>query len=163
MAKTRKEIIQENLENIEKWAMQGMSEKEIAKILNVGYSTFRKIKGENIALEHILRCCATQKKNIQKQQLKKVEKSLFERASGYEVKETVPVKTKKIFFDENGNKHMDEVVEVVEVIKHIPPDVQAAKFFLINKAKKSWQDNPHKVENDRENLKLKKKQMESDW
>lgn len=31
-------------------------------------------------------------------------------------------------------------------------------------AKKVWQDNPHKVENDKENLKIRKKEMEGkEW
>ena len=43
---------------------------------------------------------------------------------------------------------------------HVPADVQAAKFFLINAAKKKWQDNPHKVENDKKAMKLKEKEAE---
>lgn len=162
MAKSKNEIIQENLENIEKWALQGISEVEIAKYLNMGYSTFRKLKKENLALLALLKRCSQIKKETEKQRIGKVEKSLFKRATGYDVTETVPIKVKKTFFDTEGRKYIDEVVEIVSIIKYIPADVQAAKFFLTNKAKKTWQDNPHKVENDKENLKLKKEQMKED-
>ena len=56
----------------------------------------------------------------------------------------------------SGKGELQEVNKKV----HVPADVQAAKFFLINAAKKKWQDNPHKVENDKKAMKLKEKEAE---
>lgn len=42
-----------NLEMIEKWAFQGMIDKDMAYCLEIGYSTFRKIKRHNVALSAI--------------------------------------------------------------------------------------------------------------
>ena len=162
LSKSKSEIIQDNLKTIEEWALQGMSEKEISECLNMAYSTFRKLKGEISALSALLKHCAKLKRDADKGQIKDVERSLFERAKGYNVEEIVPVKVKKTYFNEAGEKYVDEEVVEVSTTRHVPADIQAAKFFLVNKAKKMWQDNPHKVETDKENLQLKKKIVEKD-
>lgn len=147
-----------NLQTIEEWALQGMSQKDMAELLGMGYSTFRKIKQQNVALLALLKKCANQKKKLEEEQVKTVEESLYKRAIGYNYTETVPVKVKKEYFNEDGSKYTNEEVEVVKVTKHSPADIGAAKFFLLNKAKKVWQDNPHKVENDKKLLALKEKE-----
>lgn len=164
VSKTKEEIVQENLKTIEEWALQGMSEKEIAECLGMGYSTFRAIKSTNLALLALLKHCAMVKRNIAKSQIEDVELSLFQKAKGYDIEELVPIKVKNNYYDDNGKKCSEEKVVTAKVTKHYPADVQAAKFFLTNKAKRVWRDNPHRVENDKENLKLKKEQMDKgDW
>ena len=164
MAKSNDEIIMENLKTIEEWALQGMSQKEMAELLGMGYSTFRKIKGQNVALLALLKQCANTRKKVEEEQVKSVEYSLFERAKGYEYIENVPIKVKSEYYNEEGKKCSEEHVKIVERTVHVPADIGAAKFFLSNRSKKMWQDNPHKVENDKENLKLKKKELEKgDW
>ena len=151
---SNEEKVMNNLKTIEEWALQGMSQKEMAELLGMGYSTFRKIKQQNVALLALLKKCANDRKKIEEEQVKSVEESLYKRATGYDVKEVVPVKVKKEYFNDDGKKYTQEEVVEVEQTKHIPADIQAAKFFLVNKAKKVWQDNPHKVENDKEFLGL---------
>lgn len=158
MQKTSEEIVLENLKTIEEWALQGMSQKDMAECLGIGESTFRKIKKENVAVLAVLKKSAKARKNIIEEQVKEVEQSLFERARGYDEKKTIFFKVKRKGIDENGNKYEHEEVVEKEIIEHVQADIQAAKFFLTNMAKKVWQDNPHKVENDRENLKLKKEE-----
>lgn len=58
--------------------------------------------------------------------------SLHRRATGYDAVETKAVKVK----DADGN----EEVEVVEVLKHIPGDVQAQKFWLSNRQRDQWSE-----------------------
>ena len=94
--------------------------------------------------------------------MKEVERSLFERAKGYEYETTEYMKVKQSGYDKNGKKWEKETLEPAVKKVHVPADVQAAKFFLINAAKKKWKENPHKVENDKEVLLLKKKQMEQE-
>lgn len=162
--KTNEEIILENLKTIEEWALQGMSQKEMAELLGMGYSSFRKVKSENLALLALLKQCANTRKKIEEEQVKSVEVSLFERAKGYNVPKQVITKVKETYYDDNNQKCTKEDVVVTEIIEHVPADIQAAKFFLVNRAKKTWQDNPHKVEADKENLKLRKKESEGkEW
>ena len=56
---------------------------------------------------------------------------------------------------------MKENIVVVETEKEVPADVQAIKFWLINKEKGKWKENPSKVENDKKALKLKEKAIEA--
>lgn len=161
MSKSAEEIVLENLKTIEEWLIQGMKQKEIAEFLGVGESTFRRIKQQNVAVRAVFKQTAQQKKKIEEEQVQKVEESLFKRATGYNYKEKTPVKVKREYMDEEGNKLTKEEVEVVEIEKHSPADVNAAKFFLLNKARKVWSNDPNKLEIDKENLKLKKKEIES--
>lgn len=164
MADSAEERVMQNLKTIEEWALQGMSQKEMAELLGIGESTFRKIKKQNVALLAILKQCANTRKKIMEEQVKSVEVSLFQRAKGYDRIEKVPIKVKEEYYNKDGKKCSIERVEIVEKVIHIPADVQAAKFVLTNKAKKEWLENPHKVENDREVLKLRKKEVEAkEW
>jgi len=93
-----------------------------------------------------------------------VENSLYKKATGYETKETVAAKVKDIYYDDKGNKCQKERLDTVEVVKEIPPDVTAIKFWLINRNKGRWKENPTKVEIDKALLELKKKEAEKgDW
>ena len=161
VADSAEERVMQNLKTIEEWALQGMSQKEMAELLGIGESTFRKIKKQNVALLAVLKQCANTRKKIMEEQVKSVEVSLFQRAKGYDRIEKVPIKVKEEYYNKDGKKCSIERVELVEKVIHIPADVQAAKFVLTNKAKKEWLDNPHKVENDKENLKLKKQELQN--
>lgn len=161
MSDSAEERVIQNLKTIEEWALQGMPQKEMAECLGIGESTFRKIKKQNVALVAVLKQCATARKKVVEEQVKSVEVSLFQRAKGYEYTKKVPIKVKEEYYNEDGKKCTSERVEMAEEIVHVPADIGAAKFFLQNRAKKAWQDNPHKVENDRETLKLRKKEAEA--
>lgn len=160
MAETAEQKIMKSLKTIEEWALQGMTESEIAELLGVGYSTFRKIKRQNVALLALLKHCAKLKRDTIKTQVEQVERSLFERAKGYDYETTENIKVKQTGYDEKGKKWEKETIETIPKKVHVPADIQAAKFFLINAAKKKWQDNPHKVEIDKKNMKLKEKEVE---
>lgn len=162
MAQKAEQKIMENMKTIEEWALQGLTEAEIAELLGMGYSTFRKIKSQNVVLLALLKHCAKVKRDTLKTQVEQVERSLFERAKGYEYETTEYMKVKQSGYDKNGKKWEKETLEPAVKKVHVPADVQAAKFFLINAAKKKWKENPHKVENDKEVLLLKKKQMEQE-
>ncbi len=160
MAETAEQKILKCLKTIEEWALQGLTEAEIAELLGVGYSTFRKVKRQNVALLALLKHCAKVKRDTIKTQVEQVEHSLFERAKGYEYETVDYIKVKQSGYDAKGKKWEKE--ELQEVIKkvHVPADIQAAKFFLINHAKKKWQENPHKVEMDKKTMQLKEKEIE---
>lgn len=59
----------------------------------------------------------------------RVTQSLFKRALGYNIRE------------EKAFSYMGDV-EVVKVLKHIPSDVNAAKFWLKNRQREKWREAP---------------------
>lgn len=62
----------------------------------------------------------------------RVERSLYQKATGYNYTEQQAIKIKKA-------QHEEEV-EVVEVEKHAPADTTAAIFWLKNRRKDEWRD-----------------------
>lgn len=156
MPASRWEDIEKSLDNIEVWTIQGFSEKEIANMLEISYSTFRAYKKAYSALFETL--C---RGKIKRQEADaKVEQALYMKACGYNYTEQKEVKCKDVYYDEEGRQCSTERVEVVEIQKHVQGDVAAQKFWLINKKKKVWQENPHKVENDKKLIALKEKEAE---
>lgn len=150
------EEVEKSLDKIEVWIIQGLSEREIANMLDVSYSTFREYKRVYSALSNIL-CRA----KIKRQEANsKVEQSLYMRATGYNYTEHKEVKCRDVYFDEDGNKCSKEHVVIVELQRHIPGDVAAQKFWLVNKKKQEWKDNPHKVENDKKLIAMKEKEID---
>ena len=157
MAKSRAEVVLQNLESIEEWASQGMCEKDIACRLGISDRTLRNYKQE---YSSVFSALETGKTKVHSD----VEVALLKRALGYEIEEEQAVKVKEIYYDGEGRKCEKEHVEVVKVLRKYPPDVAAAKFWLNNRKKEYWKDNPHKVKNDRELLELRKKELEAkEW
>ena len=148
-------IVMENLEAVEMWAKMGMSEKQIAGNLNISYSTFREYKKRYSALFDAL-CRGKEVAD------EAVENALYKRCLGYDAIETKATKVSEVYYDDRNNKCQRENVTTTEVIRHIPADPAAQKFWLINRKKEMWKDNPHKVENDKEILKLKKEIVEKE-
>ena len=66
----------------------------------------------------------------------KVERSLYERALGYDSTE----EEKVVEMDKDGNV---KPIKVRTVKKHIPADVGAMCFWLKNRAPDEWADRPH--------------------
>jgi transposase len=62
----------------------------------------------------------------------RVERSLYQKATGYNVTEEQAVKIKV-------EQHKEEV-EVIQVEKHVPADTTAAIFWLKNRRKDDWRD-----------------------
>ena len=62
----------------------------------------------------------------------RIERSLYQKASGYDNTEEQAIKVK--------NADGSETVEVVEVRKHIPPDTTAQIFWLKNRKRMEWAD-----------------------
>lgn len=50
VASKNEEKIYENMKSLEEWAFAGLSQKEMAEMLGMAYSTFRKLRGEIPAL-----------------------------------------------------------------------------------------------------------------
>ncbi|WP_096636416.1 Xaa-His dipeptidase [Clostridium cochlearium] len=149
------DVIKDNLNVIEVMAEQGSTDKEIATKLGIGYSTYKKYKSKDVDLKAVL-AIAKDKKN------QEVEKALFRNATGYHYYEEVVTKVKLEELAEDGTTILSkEDVKISNVKKYKGPDLNAQKYWLNNKDKMHWKDDPHKVANDKKLTKLKEKEINS--
>lgn len=153
MAKSKWDEIKEKLETIELWASMGLSNNQIAFNLGISKDTFYRYKNQHSDLSD----CLKRGKSIADF---KVENALYKKATGYTYKDVIAQKVKDIYYDENGHKCQKERLDTVEVEKEVPPDIQAIKFWLVNRMKGKWSDNPSKADIDKELLKMKKEEAE---
>lgn len=156
MAKSKWDEIKNKLETVEMWASMGLSETQIAFNLGISKDTFYRYKKEQSDFSDTLK----RGKNIADF---KVENALYKKATGYKITETVAAKVKDIYYDDKGNKCQKERLDTVEVEKEVPADIQAIKFWLVNRKQGKWKDNPTKAEIDKALLELKKKESENGW
>lgn len=129
--------VEPNLFLIGHWIKDGLTDEQVAKKLNVAYSTFRLYVKEHKELS------ATLKKNKEVVDYE-VEESLYKKCVGSYARETKAYKLKDIYYDEDGNKCQTERVQVVEVDVFIPPDTMAMAIWLNNRKPQSWRRNAGK-------------------
>lgn len=153
MGKANKWLNKDGLEQIEKWAKLGLSDRQIAKNMGIGRSTFYEWKKKYKDISDTL----DKGKAIVNEE---VENALLKKALGFKYKEQQAIKVKEIYYDEKGRKCQKEDVKIVEVEKEVLADTVAIKFWLVNRERERWSDNPNKVEIDKELLELKKKEIE---
>lgn len=157
---TTDEIIAENIESIGEWALAAISEREMAEMLGMGYSTFRKMKKNNLILRGILEEAKSKRNEVLNGQVKNVEESLYKRCLGYNAKVMKNYKVKKVvldakgavIFDKGGKAVTEETLEERTEETHVPADITAVKFFLLNRARKQWSNDPERIEIDRKRL-----------
>lgn len=155
MGKANKWLNKDGLEQIEKWAKLGLSDRQIAKNMGIGRSTFYEWKKKYKDISDTL----DKGKAIVNEE---VENALLKKALGFKYKEQQAIKVKEIYYDEKGRKCQKEDVKIVEVEKEVPADTVAIKFWLVNREKERWSDNPNKVEIDKELLELRKQQVKNE-
>lgn len=113
--------IKHKLAAVQGWARNGLTNDQIAHNLGINRATLYKYKKEHEEFAEAL------KKGREVVDFE-VENALLKRALGYDVEEkTVEVS------DKDGRK-------VKTVIRHIPPDVGAAAFWLKNRKAQDWRD-----------------------
>lgn len=115
--KIYEEKIKPNLGKIVYLRKKGLTEKEVAEKLGVGYSTLRYYKKNDTELAEAL-------ENGKEELIQSLEESLYKRAIGYDAVE------KKIYSD--GRE--------VTFIKHIPSSEKAVIFALKNLDPIHWKD-----------------------
>ena len=139
VASSNEKKIYENMKSLEEWAFAGLSQKEMAEMLGMAYSTFRELRKKIPALSALLKKSADFLKAEQKKEIEKVEVSLLNRCLGYNADIKKHMKVKKpmqgangeVLTDANGKVITEEVLEEVTEQQHIPADVGAIKFYLL--------------------------------
>lgn len=133
------------------------SDKEIIEMLGISPSTWKRKKAQNTRIKNAIDEAINYKNE-------KVEEALFKCCTGYKYTEEVATKVKEEYESESGQKLVREDVKVVLVKKYRGPDVNAQKYWLNNKKKEKWKDDPHKVELGKKSLKIKEKLADKeDW
>lgn len=152
---SNEDIIKDNLELIGTMAEDNKTDKEIAKKLGIGYSTYRKYKAQNEDLKQVI-AEGKDKKN------QAVEQALYKCCVGYSYYEEVPTKVKEEVLAEDGTTILSkERVEVSSVKKYKGPDLAAQKYWLNNKQKAKWSEDPNRTLNDKKLTKLKEREVEA--
>jgi len=144
--KSNEDKIIEGLSIIETMVEQGATDKEIAAKIDIGYSTYRKYKAENAELKAII----SQGKDKKNQS---VEQAVYNNAIGYYYNEEIVTKIKTGEFEED--------VKISSIEKYKGPDLAAQKYWLNNKEKARWRDDPNRVDNDKKLTKIKEKEVNS--
>ncbi|MGL5149725.1 MAG: Xaa-His dipeptidase [Clostridium sp.] len=149
-----KDIIDNSLNIIKEMLEAGKADKDIAKRLDISYASYKNYKSKSVAVKAIY----DEVKNTRNEE---VENSLFKLCNGFTYHEEVATKVKEEYEGSQGQTLIKESVKVTKVRKYSKPDLNAQKYWLNNKKKASWKEDPHKVSNDKENLKLKKKEIDN--
>jgi len=110
----------EMIPKIRKASKAGMTELEIADLLDVEYNTFISWQVKHPKILQALELG-------RKQATKRVVRALFHRSVGYS-------HDQERVFNDKGT-----IIKATQR-EHIPPDVNAIKFWLTNKAPAEWQD-----------------------
>lgn len=151
--RSNEDLIKDNLELIESMVEKGSTDKEISEKIGIGYSTFRKYKAQNEELKAAM-AQGKEKKN------QEVEKALYKCCTGYSYYEDVVTKVKvETLAEDEKTVLTQEEVQISSVKKYKGPDLAAQKYWLNNKQKTKWKDDPHKVDNDKKNTKLKEREI----
>ena len=148
------EIIESNLTQVISMLKDGCKDKEIIEYLGISRSAWKAKKNNNLKLKQAI----DEVKEVRNEQ---VEDALFKCCTGYHYYEDVVTKVKEDILTEDGIVLVKEDVKISKVKKYKGPDIAAQKYWLNNRKKASWKDDPNKVENDRKSLKLKEKEIAS--
>lgn len=148
-----KQVIEENLENIEQWTAQGLTIKQIAKNLGVSERTLYRHKSDTDSqLGQTI-------KRGRAGAVEELENTMFNSAKGYTREVKKYAKVKRCIY-ENGKK-ADEWEEMVEYTEEVyyPPDTTAGIFLLKNWG--NYMNEPRAMEIRKKEVELREKQVEA--
>lgn len=148
------EDIEKSLTLIISMLKDNCTDKEIAEKLGISLSTWRRKKSQNNKIKAVIEEITDEKNH-------EVEEKLFKNCVGYYYTEEVATKVKNEIKNDDGSITVNEDVQVTKVRKYSKPDLAAQKYWLNNKKKTAWKDDPNKVEIDKKSLKLKEKEVKA--
>ncbi len=147
-----KEIIEQNLENVEKWAAEGLSVKQIAGKLGMSVSTFHKYKAQSSDIADTV-------KKGRKDAIVVLENSLFQSATGYTRTVKKYAKVKRCTYLDGKKLEEWEEMQEYEEEEYIKPDTGAGIFLLKNWGK--YMNEPKLMELRQQEIELKERQIEN--
>lgn len=129
----------DGLLRIEGWAIDGLTDEQIAHNMGISKDTFYKWKARFAEFADALKKSKEVVDRI-------VENALYERAKGgiHPVKKIF--KIRKEYFDEYGRKCYEEVLEERYEDVYIPGDTTAQIFWLKNRRPDAWRDKQEYVD-----------------
>ena len=145
MAKSKWDYVKSRFPDIKRWLREGLYEKQIIQQLAVGKTSWEKYKHEHPELAELL-LSGRENQNAE------VTNSLYKNAVGFYYYTTEAVKVK----DAEGN----ESVQKVEVKKFSPPQTDACKYWLNNRDKKNWANNPQMIDLKREEVEIRRQESQ---
>lgn len=152
-------------QQIEEWLSNGATERQIAEKLGIGYSTFNGYKANYVELAELL-------KKGRRNLVSELRGALVKRAIGFDYTETKVVR-EQVELPDNirnfllSNNFTPEEIDRAELVKteidrkYALPDVAALNLALKNYDKEDWANDPQTLELKKEELELRKKQIES--
>lgn len=151
------EYLENALYSIKTMVRDGMTDKEISEKLGISYSTWKNKKAKN----KVIKDAIDEIKDIRNQE---VEEALFKNCKGYHYYEEVPTKVKEEVENEKGTILTVEKVVISKVKKWKAADLAAQKYWLNNRKKAVWKEDPNKVTYNNKIIKLKEKEIEGkEW
>lgn len=132
-ARFKEWLTERGLGMIEGWAGDGLDDQELAKAMKISTSTLYEWKRKYPAISEALN---RGRGGAQVQ----IENALFQKAKGFHETIHKPMKRRVREYDPETKRCIreEEVVDIVEEEIYIPPDTNAAKFWLTNKAPTRW-------------------------
>ncbi len=141
--------VKPRFKEIEAWLKGGLDEKDIFANLGIGKTSWENYKNNSPELRELI-------KKGRETPIKVVANSLYKNATGFYYYIDKEVKVK--------NSDGSERIEIIELKKFKPPETTACIFYLKNKDKKNWGDNPQMIDLRREELEWRKEQAAfNDW
>lgn len=151
------EYLENALDRIKTMVRDGITDKEISEKLGISYSTWKNKKAKN----KVIKDAIDEIKDIRNQE---VEEALFKNCKGYHYYEEVPTKVKEEVENEEGTILTVEKVVISKVKKWKAADLAAQKYWLNNRKKAVWKEDPNKVAYNNKIIKLKEKEIEGkEW
>ena len=141
-------LVKPRLFEISEWRRIGWTEEEIAKELGLSRRTLTQYK-------HLYPEFLRALKNETEELVKELRGALVRRAKGYQY-----IETKKIYERNEDGQLVHTRTE--ETTKSQPADVAALNLALKNFDRENWSNDPQLLALKREELELKKKQIEKD-
>lgn len=147
------EKILANLAEVTAWQAEGMTDDEIANRLSISTATLCRIAKKNSEIAAVLSGAVQRERNAE---MAGVCTGLCRKCTGYDktvvkyykVKRPLMQPDGQLVLDDAGKQVMIEELERVEEVEHIPPDLDAIKFFLMNQDKDTWQIDPERIRQD---------------
>ena len=141
------EEILEHLDDIEKWAREGATEKQMARCFGISRQTFSKYKNDNIDIFNAIKKGRTEL-------VEKLKGTLIKKAEGFQYTEGKTIEE----LDPNTGRLI--VTRKETYTRTALPDVAALNLLLKNYDRENWANDPQLLELKKEELEIQKKKAE---